>query len=134
MRRFFKKRVIPEFGDTELAAQVVATVATFVDMQMCGDKKEKFETVHGINQRALGYVYGMLDAALQSAGEDIRDPAIGPPLLLSVFRLLFPTKSERYREILLNNIERDGRIMGGMFDGGQDFTDFLTSKMPPYRL
>ena len=43
-----------------------------------------------INGKALGYVYGFVDAALQSMGLDIADVPVGIPILYHVLRRLFP--------------------------------------------
>ena len=51
-----------------------------------------------INKKAIGYIYGFVDAALQNQGETIADVYVGPPILFGVMRRLFPGQEGRYME------------------------------------
>ncbi len=43
-----------------------------------------------INKKAIGYIYGFVDAAIQNQGETIANVYVGPPVLFAVLRQLFP--------------------------------------------
>src|SRR5262249_7707403 len=101
MLRFFRKQT-PPFDHAKLAAGVVG----LLDMQMFG-VKANFETQEGVNRRAIGYVYGFVDATLQMVAKDIRNPAVGPPMLLTVLQLLFPQRGSYYTDFLLWQIASD---------------------------
>ena len=53
-----------------------------------------------INAKALGYVYGFIDGALQTIGQAMSDESIGPPLTLKILESLFPGNGFRYLEFL----------------------------------
>lgn len=125
MLRFFKKQT-PRFDHLEWATRV----ATLLEMHMFGPAKANFETQEGVNRKAIGYVYGVVDATLQMIQEDIRDPAVGPPMLLAVFELLFPERSSYYTTFLLDNIASDERMIAGALTGGKEYYDFIKRKMP----
>jgi hypothetical protein len=47
------------------------------------------------------------------ADKDIRDPVIGPPMILTVLELLFPKRGSYYTDFLLNNLAADEQMIAG---------------------
>jgi hypothetical protein len=77
-----------------------------------------------INRKAIGYVYGFIDAALRSIGQDMSDMSIGVPTTFQVLRHLFPGCEEKYGMFLAENIGKDNFVMLGVMHGGQQYIDF----------
>ncbi len=89
------------------------------------------ETRRGeINGKALGYLYGFVDAALQSMGQDIADVPVGIPVLYHVLRQLFPGHEGAYMEFFASH-DRDKSVTLGMMEGGQQFIDYVANPHPP---
>jgi hypothetical protein len=85
----------------------------------------KIETKKGrVNRKALGYIYGFIDCALQSRGEDIADVSVGVPIVFHVLQTLFPGHERAYVEFLLSHMD-DEVMMLGMMTGGQQYADFI---------
>jgi hypothetical protein len=85
----------------------------------------KIEVKKGhINRKAIGYIYGFIDSAIQCYGEDIADVRVGPPILYHVLRALFSGHEREYMEFLMNH-EDDQLVMLGKLEGGQQYIDFL---------
>jgi hypothetical protein len=83
-----------------------------------------------INGKALGYLYGFVDAALQSMGQDIADVPVGVPVLYHVLRQLFPGHESGYMEFFASH-DRDNPVTLGMMEGGQQFIDYIANPRPP---
>jgi hypothetical protein len=82
-------------------------------------------------RRALGYVYGVIDAALRWRGHDIADMEIGPPITFQVLRKLWPGREQKLFEFIIRRIEeRDGLFAAGMNRGGQGYLDKVNGKHP----
>jgi hypothetical protein len=77
-----------------------------------------------INRKAIGYVYGFIDATLRSIGQDMSNASIGVPITYQVLRHLFPGREEKYTKFLVDNIGKDNCVMLGVMHGGQQFVDF----------
>jgi hypothetical protein len=91
----------------------------------------KIEPTKGqINRKAVGYIYGFVDGALQSKGEDITNPALGVPVVYHVLRALFPGHEQEYMEFIMNN-EDDELVLFGKMTGGQQYFDFIPKEGPP---
>lgn len=76
-----------------------------------------------INRKAIGYIYGFIDGALQCRGEDIANGDLGPPILYSVLQTLFPGHERAYMAFLMEH-EDDELVMIGKMAGGQQFFEF----------
>jgi len=99
--------------------------------------KDKFvitDKLGNINGKALGYVFGMLDALLQYADLDIRDIA-GKAALHSVIARMFPAEAANVGTYFdrLKNIESELEITNGIMLGRKQATDWLHHKTPPVR-
>jgi hypothetical protein len=88
-----------------------------------------------INGKALGYVFGFLDALLQTRNLDIRD-AEGYAAMISILGRLFPNEVglvSTYVNYLRKNMEHDAETFDGVMLGGQQAKDFLDRGTPPVR-
>ena len=52
-------------------------------------------------RKAIGYVYGYVDAALRSIGKDMYDTSIGVPVTFQVIRKLWPGRETEYMGFLV---------------------------------
>ena len=80
-----------------------------------------------INRRAMGYIYGFIDAALSTTGQDMSDVRVSVPITYQVLERVFPGSGEKYVTFLSNNIGRDQAVTLGMTIGGQQYLDFCKS-------
>lgn len=80
-------------------------------------------------RRALGYIYGFIDAALRTIGQDMADVTIGVPVTFQVLRRLFPGKESDYLKILQETISSDEAGISEMMSGGQQYLDFNSGKL-----
>ncbi len=78
----------------------------------------------GPKRKAIGYVYGCVDAVLRTKGWDMAYSEIGPPITFQVIRRLWPGKEREYFEFLVDHLSDLG-IVAGMMHGGQQYIDFL---------
>lgn len=87
-----------------------------------------------INGKALGYVFGFLDALSQSSKLDIRDVE-GEAALHALLARLFPEEVARTGTYVthLRNMRDDPEVMNGVMLGGKQATDWLRHKTPPVR-
>ena len=76
-----------------------------------------------INRKAIGYIYGFVDGALQRNGADIADVHVGPSVPYHVLGLLFPCQERTYMKFLMDH-ENDEQVMLGKMTGGQQFFDY----------
>jgi hypothetical protein len=79
--------------------------------------------------KALGYVYGFVDAALRNVGQDMAYMLIGVPVMYQVLRRVFPGCEERYFDFILQSIQSDPNLMIGIMKGGQQYMDWLNRKL-----
>ncbi len=77
--------------------------------------------------KAIGYVFGFIDAALQSIGQDISDVSIGVPIVYSVINRIWPERAVMLVDFLLHN-QNDPDVMLGMMHGGQQYLTYLKPK------
>jgi hypothetical protein len=86
----------------------------------------RIEIVEGkVNRKAIGYIYGFIDAALRTHGEDMADLSVGVPIVFHVLRRLFPGHEQAYTEFLANHVNDDVAVVLGMMAGGQQYLDFV---------
>lgn len=86
-----------------------------------------------INRKAIGYVYGFVDSALQCREEDITNLDVGLPILYHVIRKLFPGNEQAYVDFLMSHMEDEVTVLG-MMAGGQEYREFLVEKRSPFGL
>jgi hypothetical protein len=77
-----------------------------------------------INRKAMGYIYGFIDGALQTIGQDMRDISIGVPITRQVLECLFPGKADSYMNFLASHIGTDAELIEGVMNGGKQYIDF----------
>ena len=77
--------------------------------------------------RALGYVYGYIEAALRANGHDIADTAIGAPITYHVLRRLWPDRVNDCMRVLLGNLRTDRQMIAAIMHGGQQCLDYRKS-------
>jgi hypothetical protein len=74
--------------------------------------------------RALGYVYGYIEAALRANGHDMADTAIGAPITYHVLRRLWPDRVNDCMRVLLGNLRTDQQMVAAIMHGGQQCLDY----------
>ena len=87
-----------------------------------------------INGKALGYLFGFLDALLQSARLDIRS-SNGEASVYSLLSRLFPAEVTMVGTYVhhLKTMSNDPEIMNGVMLGGKQAVDWLRHKATPVR-
>jgi hypothetical protein len=123
-----KEQRFRKVGD--IAVGLLKVQRSFID-------KDKFvitDKVGNVNGKALGYVFGMLDALSQYAHLDIRDIE-GEAALHSVIARMFPAEVVNVGSYFgrLKNIESELEITNGIMLGRKQATDWLRHKKPPVR-
>jgi hypothetical protein len=77
-----------------------------------------------LKRKALGYVYGYIDAALRTKGHDMADMSIGVPITFQVIRRLWPDHVNECMDFLAKNLRSDALMSAGIMHGGQQFLDY----------
>lgn len=94
----------------------------------------KIETQEGvINRKAIGYIYGFIDCALQCRGEEVTNLELGLPILYHVMHKLFPGNEQAYIDFLMTNMDDEVTVLG-MMVGGQEYHEFLHEGRAPLGL
>jgi hypothetical protein len=130
---FFKRKERVADAELKASAKNIAT-ALSVSMRVSGGR---IEDANGqLNRKALGYVYGFADAALQYRGMDMADVAVGVPFLYMVLNRLFEdnNRARAYANFLIDNVGKDATVMLGVMHGGQQYVDWRNGKMQPMGL
>jgi hypothetical protein len=99
------------------------------------DKWVLMDPAGSINGKALGYVFGFLDALLQSSKLDIRDTE-GRATMLSLLGRLFPAENAKGGTFVIhlcNYMSSDPEILNGVMLGGKQAVDWLRHRAPPVR-
>jgi hypothetical protein len=120
---------------TEQRFRKVTDIAfTLLDAQRFFIDKENYALADNanVNGKALGYIYGVLDALLQSANLDIRGVE-AEAALHSLIARLFPAEVGKAGTSVgyLKNMQNEPEIMNGVMLGGTDITAWLRHKSPP---
>ena len=123
MFRLFKKK--HTFDDAK-KTQFADSISTMLEMQKIASGGCSIEDSEGrLNRKAIGYIYGFIDAALQSIGQDMSDISVGIPITYHILNRLFPGRGNNYVEFLKDNIGKDEVVMLGVMTGGQQYTEYL---------
>jgi hypothetical protein len=86
----------------------------------------KIELQRGhINHKAIGYIYGFIDCALQSRRIETSDVTVSVPIVYHVLRRLFPGQETAYTDYLLEHMN-DEMVVLGMMKGGQQYSQFVS--------
>ena len=97
-----------------------------LQLVVVGDSKMDSQA-GGPKPKAIGYVYGYVDAVLRTKGLDMADSEIGPPITFQVVRRLWPGKEREYFDFLAEHLS-DPVVGGGMMHGGQQYIDSLKAE------
>jgi hypothetical protein len=95
-----------------------------VQLMMTPDHCTIASEVGGPKPKAIGYVYGYVDAALRSKGWNMGDMEIGPPITYHVVRQLWPGNESEYSDFLADHLS-NLVVNAGILRGGQEYTDWL---------
>ncbi len=117
-----------KLGDVAIEdlAESTATML-LVQVTVAGGHTSDLATRRG--SKALGYVYGTVDAALRTVGQDMAEMSVGVPALYQVLRRLFPGSEDRYLDFITQSVTSDRDMMSGMMKGGQQYIDWRNGKI-----
>jgi hypothetical protein len=119
-RLFGRKNKFDDAAKMEFATLIADLLA--LQLIVAGDVS--IEDEQGLLKRkALGYVYGFVDASLRVKGHDMADLSIGVPILFHVFRKLWPNHAEKCLDFVVKNGASDALMMAGVMRGGQQYLD-----------
>jgi hypothetical protein len=117
---FGRKKV---FDDNE-KSKFVEAIADMLAIQMTVATGRSIESAEGrINRKAIGYIYGFIDCALRSIGQDMSDVSVGVPITYQILQHLFPRHEQAYTSFLIDHLN-DEVVVLGMMAGGQQYADF----------
>ena len=115
-----QKSAFAELIAAQLKIQLVAAGEKTMDSEAGGPKP-----------KAIGYVYGYVDAALRTAGWDMTDAEIGIPILFHVLRGPWPGKERDYTAFLAQHLVADAAdpvVVVVCMHGGQQFLDWMKAE------
>jgi hypothetical protein len=129
--------------DDAAKSQFADAIAGMLELQkIAGEMMDaSIEDENGCPKRkALGYVYGYVDAALRSIGQDMADTSVGVPVIFQVIRKLWPNREVEYMDFLVKDIRSNNDLMMvGVMHGGQQYADYskpgalkIAFRNPPY--
>ena len=113
-----------KFDDAAMI-EFARSIAEMLQMQkmMAGNSTIEDQTGRP-KRKAIGYVYGYIDAALRSIGQDMADMAVGVPVTYQVIRRLWPDRVNEYMDFIAKHMRSDELMNIGMMHGGQQFLDY----------
>jgi hypothetical protein len=111
--------------DDAVKVQLESAITSLLSLQILILPDPQIEDANGnINRKALGYIYGHIDAFLRTRGYDMADSEMSVPLTFHVLRKLFPAGNPtRYLEFLIHNLD-DQMVTLGCMAGGQQYLDY----------
>jgi len=113
-----------ETFDDAKKAKFIDAISDILEMQRIPATNCSIEDSEGrLNRKAIGYIYGFIDAALRSIGQDISYVSIGVPIKYHVLNRLFPGRGKDYIEFLFENIGKDEVVTLGAMTGGQQWIE-----------
>lgn len=116
--------------DDQKQLQFVEAISTMLTVQLVAVGNRSVEDIRGhINPKALGYIYGFIDAGLRTIGYDMGDESIGVPVTFHVLRRVFPGRDEKYLGYLLERMGTDQIVTMAAVTGGQQYMDFNNGKL-----
>lgn len=111
--------------DDAAKSQFATAIASLLELQTTVAAGASIKDERGRPKRkAIGYVYGYVDAALRVKGHDMADMSIGVPITFQVIRKLWPEHVNDCMDFLAKNIASDALINVGVMHGGQQFLDY----------
>ncbi|MCX5653557.1 MAG: hypothetical protein NTY65_02755 [Planctomycetota bacterium] len=114
------------FDNEKFAESIAGMLQTQLDM--AGHRSIEFAD-GTVKPKALGYVYGFIDAALRIIGQDMSDTSVGIPITFQVLRHLFPGREEKYLQYLTDHMGTDKAVTLGAQTGGQQLLDYNAGKL-----
>lgn len=122
MFRLFKRR--RKFDDTA-RDEFVEAMASMLEVKKVVAGDHPIEDEDGrLNHKAIGYIYGFIDAALRTIGQDMSNAAVGIPITYQVLRRLFPGCEDKYVQFLADHMGKNERVTMEAMKGGQQYIDF----------
>ena len=122
-RKFFsRKKTLDDAVKLGLAEAIAAQL--MLQKNTAGAQAAIDDRNGHLKLRALGYVYGYIEAALRTDGLDMADTSIGGPITYHVLRRLWPDRVNDCMRALLANLRTDQQMMAAITHGGQQFLDF----------
>ncbi|MGO8689799.1 MAG: hypothetical protein ACLQLG_09195 [Thermoguttaceae bacterium] len=123
----FKKRAKFDEGKK---SQFIEAVAGMLQLQLATVTRYSIESADGsLKPKAIGYVYGFIDAALRTIGQDMSDVSVGVPVTFHVLRRIFPGHEEKYMQYLADHMPIDETVLLGAMTGGQQWLDYNAGKL-----
>lgn len=114
-----------EHFDDAAKNKFVDVVSIMLKAQVAASGRTSIDYSDGtVNLRALGYIYGFIDAALRTIGEDMAELSGSVSVTFQVFRRLFPGNEQRYLEALIEALPKDAVLTIAVLHGGQQYLDF----------
>lgn len=111
--------------DDAAKAQFVDAVAGMLELQKALAGSSAMNREDGNPKpKAIGYVYGFVDAALRTIGQDMADSSVGVPVTFQILRRLWPEDAYDYMDFLVDSIGQNDLVMFGVMHGGQQFLDY----------
>src|SRR5438067_963405 len=111
--------------DDQAMDSLVNSIADVLSIQIAAAGSRTPDLAMPRGAKALGYVYGFIDAGLRAVGQDMADTSIGVPVTYQVLRRVFPNSEQRYLEFIAASIKNDRNMMAGIMLGGQQYIDWL---------
>jgi hypothetical protein len=126
LRNLFRRKAA---FDDAAKLEFAARIADLLELQKLMAGGSSIEDANGNpKRRAIGYVYGYVDAALRTISQDMEDMSVGVPVLFHVIRKLWPDRVNDYMLFLSKNLPSDDLIHIGIMHGGQQYLDFRKPK------
>jgi hypothetical protein len=122
-RRFFRKKKILDDAAKLGLAEAIA-MQLLIQKNTAGRNAAIEDGDGHPKHRALGYVYGYIDAALRANGHDMANTSIGVPITYHVLRRLWPDHVNDCMRVLLANLRTDQQMMAAIMHGGQQYLDY----------
>jgi hypothetical protein len=124
---FMKRK---SFGDDK-KQKFAEAISDMLKIQLAVAKGYSIADGQGnVNVRALGYIYGFIDGALRTIGQDMSDLSIGVPVTFQVLSHLFGSQdASKYIQHLVDNVNSDPVMMSGIMSGGQQYIEFHNKKL-----
>src|ERR1035438_2467608 len=89
--------------DDDKKSKFAKAISDMLAIQMVVATGRSVESAKGRpNRKAIGYIYGFIDCALQSIGQDMGDVSVGVPITYQVLRHLFPGHEQAYATFLID--------------------------------
>ena len=113
-----------ETFDDAKKGKFIDAITDILEMQRIAAVNCSIEDSEGhLNRKAIGYIYGFIDAALRSIGQDMGDISIGVPITFQVLNRLFPGRGENYTKFLFETMGKDEVVTLGAMTGGQQWIE-----------